>query len=63
MLATEWSEIVNADWPHLVQLMAPGAVVFDGRNALDAQEVRTAGGKYIGVGRPDGIGRDGAAAI
>jgi UDPglucose 6-dehydrogenase len=57
VLATEWTEIVHADWPALVASMAPTRVVFDGRNALDAQEIRSAGGTYIGVGRPDGVGR------
>ncbi len=56
VLATEWSEIVSADWAALVGTMRPGAVVFDGRNGLDPQVIRAAGAKYIGVGRPDGVG-------
>lgn len=56
VLATEWSEIVDADWRSLVALMNDGAIVFDGRNAIDPQEIRAAGGNYIGVGRPDGVG-------
>lgn len=57
VLATEWSEIVRADWRALTASMAPGAVVFDGRNALDPEDIHAASGTYIGVGRPDGIGR------
>lgn len=52
ILTTEWEEIVRADWPNLVASMASGAIVFDGRNALDPRTIRDAGGKYIGVGRP-----------
>ncbi len=62
VLATEWSEIVSADWSALVATMRPGAIVFDGRNGLDPQVVRAAGAKYIGVGRPDGVGCNGPAA-
>ncbi|MCG2807052.1 MAG: UDP-glucose/GDP-mannose dehydrogenase family protein [Coriobacteriia bacterium] len=54
ILATEWQEIVRADWPALVTTMSNGAVVFDGRNALQAEDIRGAGGTYIGVGRPSG---------
>lgn len=56
VLATEWRQIVDADWGALVATMADGAVVFDGRNALDPLQIRAAGGSYIGVGRPDGVG-------
>lgn len=55
VLATEWHEIVNADWRGLVAIMNDDAVVFDGRNAVDPQEIRGAGGNYIGVGRPEGV--------
>jgi UDPglucose 6-dehydrogenase len=53
VLMTEWSQIVEADWRALVGAMRPGAVVFDGRNALDPAVIRGAGAHYIGVGRPD----------
>ena len=62
VLATEWSEIVNADWTTLVGSMREGAVVFDGRNGLDPQVISAAGAKYIGVGRPDGVGCNGPTA-
>ncbi|MHB9004097.1 MAG: UDP-glucose dehydrogenase family protein [Coriobacteriia bacterium] len=54
VLATEWAEIASADWPALIASMAEGAVVFDGRNALDAHTIREAGAHYIGIGRPQG---------
>lgn len=56
VLATEWEQIVDADWPMLVELMSDGALVFDGRNVLDPREIRAAGGDYLGVGRPEGVG-------
>lgn len=54
ILATEWLEIVRADWAALIGSMAGRRVVFDGRNALDPEIIRHAGGTYIGVGRPQG---------
>ena len=51
VIATEWSEIVGADWPELVMSMREPRLVFDGRNCLDADAVRAAGGVYVGVGR------------
>jgi len=57
VLATEWVEIIDADWPALVASMGNGAVVFDGRNVLDAATIRAAGGTYIGVGRPETPGQ------
>ncbi len=54
ILATEWEEIVRADWRMLVGLMTADRVVFDGRNALDPDLIEAAGGRYIGVGRPRG---------
>ncbi len=58
VLATEWHDIVSADWAALVASMADGRVVFDGRNALSPELIRTAGGRYIGVGRPDTVRTD-----
>ncbi len=59
ILATEWTEIVGADWPGLIASMAPGALVFDGRNALDPAVIHTAGARYIGVGRPANVASGG----
>lgn len=52
VLATEWAEIVTADWAGLVASMNVAPVVYDGRNALDPQVIGGAGAHYIGVGRP-----------
>jgi UDPglucose 6-dehydrogenase len=53
VLATEWDEIVKADWSALLPTMNGDPLVFDGRNALDPNVIRKAGGRYIGVGRPE----------
>lgn len=51
VVATEWPEIAGADWRDLVALMQEPQLVFDGRNCLDGDAVRAAGGVYVGVGR------------
>jgi len=53
VLTTEWATITSADWTALVETMQPEPIVFDGRNALDPKTIRSAGARYIGVGRPD----------
>jgi UDPglucose 6-dehydrogenase len=51
IVATEWDEIVNADWKALCETMVGPKLVFDGRNCLDTAVVRAGGGDYVGVGR------------
>ena len=50
-LVTEWAQLVNADWPAIAGRMNPPRFVFDGRNALDAGQMRDLGFQYMGVGR------------
>jgi UDPglucose 6-dehydrogenase len=50
VLVTEWPQLVNLDWPALASTMRQQVVV-DGRNALDADLLRSAGYVYWGVGR------------
>lgn len=50
-LVTEWPELVNLEWSDVAKKMR-GQVVVDGRNALDARLVRSAGLLYAGFGRP-----------
>jgi len=52
IIATEWPQIIEADWSRLVSTMKDPRVVFDGRNALRGAAVEAAGGCYIAVGRP-----------
>lgn len=52
VIATEWSEFVGLDWDRVRGLMVDPAIIFDGRNCLDADAVRGAGLTYMAVGRP-----------
>ena len=51
VLVTEWAEFIELDWARVRSVMAEPAIVFDGRNALDASAVQAAGLAYMGVGR------------
>ncbi len=51
VLLTEWPQIVRAEWPCIAEAMRPPRLLFDGRNALDADAMRALGFEYAGVGR------------
>ena len=51
LVTTEWRDIVDADWHALLGSMRAPRYVYDGRNCLDGDAVRAAGGLYVGVGR------------
>lgn len=51
VVATEWDDICAADWSTLAASMCEPRIVFDGRNCLEPQAVRSGGGEYVGVGR------------
>jgi UDPglucose 6-dehydrogenase len=50
VLVTEWPEFLALDWKQVAEAMS-GALVIDGRNALDPDAVRAAGLEYEGIGR------------
>ena len=50
VLVTEWPQFLELDWGRVAQTMG-GDLVIDGRNALDAEAVRSAGLRYEGIGR------------
>lgn len=52
ILVTEWPELVELDWQRVRSTMSDPAIVFDGRNALDARRIEDAGLTYMAVGRP-----------
>ncbi|MDY0339624.1 MAG: UDP-glucose/GDP-mannose dehydrogenase family protein [Coriobacteriia bacterium] len=52
IVATEWGEFSALDWSRVRGVMEEPAIVFDGRNCLDADAVRAAGLTYMAVGRP-----------
>lgn len=57
IVVTEWQEFVDLDWAKARSVMADPAIIFDGRNCLDADAVRAAGLTYMAVGR-DGSHRN-----
>jgi len=51
ILATEWSEFIEADWDKIKKAMDEPYAVIDGRNALSPNRLIAAGFKYVGIGR------------
>lgn len=49
-ILTEWDEFVNYDWQKIYDSMQKPAFVFDGRNILNAKELKSIGFVYIGIG-------------
>jgi len=54
VVVTEWHEFGELDWKRVREVMASPAIIFDGRNCLDADAVRAAGLTYMAVGRDGG---------
>jgi nucleotide sugar dehydrogenase len=52
VLVTEWAEFLQLDLHEVARRMRPGALILDGRNALDAGAVTAAGLRYAGFGLP-----------
>jgi UDPglucose 6-dehydrogenase len=50
MIMTEWDAYKSPDYHELGERLA-NRIIFDGRNILDANEVRQAGLVYVGIGR------------
>jgi UDPglucose 6-dehydrogenase len=50
VLVTEWPELAEVDWASLADRMR-SAVLVDGRNMLDPEELRAAGFTYDAIGR------------
>lgn len=50
LLLTEWEEFLNLDFRRLKKAMRH-AIIFDGRNCLNPQEMKRAGFKYYAIGR------------
>lgn len=53
VVATDWNEYKQIDFADLKSAMK-NALLFDARNMYNEEELRTAGWKYLGVGKPDG---------
>lgn len=52
VLLTEWEEWVPLDYQAIFQNMKQPAFVFDGRNLLDANQLRRIGFEIYGIGKP-----------
>lgn len=51
VVATEWKEFLEIDWPAVRERMVQPYVVLDGRNCLDPGKLKESGIRYIGMGR------------
>jgi len=51
VIMTEWGEFRHPDFVHMKRRMAQ-AVVFDGRNLYEPEQIRSAGFRYHSIGRP-----------
>jgi UDPglucose 6-dehydrogenase len=51
ILATEWPQLLEADWNKVKKGMVEPYAIIDGRNALPKDRLVAAGFKYIGIGR------------
>ncbi|CAH0334840.1 UDP-glucose 6-dehydrogenase [Flavobacterium sp. CECT 9288] len=49
-ILTEWDEFANYDWQKIFEGMQKPAFIFDGRNVLDAAQLRAIGFVYQGIG-------------
>jgi len=52
IIATEWDEFRRLDWARVRDSMAR-PLIFDGRNLLDPQQLKSLGFEYHSMGRPD----------
>ena len=50
VIATDWPEYADLDWTRLKQVVRR-AIIFDGRNMLDASSLREAGWQLIRIGQ------------
>ena len=51
LLMTDWKAYAQLDWPRIYASMRKPALVFDTRNCLDAQALRSLGFKVLNVGK------------
>lgn len=51
LFLTEWDAYAALDWPRLAKLVAPGAMIFDGRGIVDHARAHAAGFKIFAIGK------------
>ena len=52
VILTEWDEFIALDYEKIFKNMQQPAFVFDGRNLLDLNRLRTIGFEAYGIGKP-----------
>jgi UDPglucose 6-dehydrogenase len=51
LLCTEWQQYAILDWQRIYDSMNKPALVFDGRNILNSEELKRIGFEFIGIGK------------
>jgi UDPglucose 6-dehydrogenase len=51
LLCTEWEEFTKLDWQKIYSSMSKPALVFDGRNILNGEELKKIGFEFLSIGR------------
>ncbi|MCL1956234.1 MAG: nucleotide sugar dehydrogenase [Fibromonadales bacterium] len=51
LLCTEWQQYTSLDWKKIYDSMSKPALVFDGRNILDGEELKKIGFEFISIGK------------
>jgi UDPglucose 6-dehydrogenase len=51
LLCTEWHEFVALDWQKIYNSMSKPALVFDGRNILNGEELKKIGFEFMSIGK------------
>ena len=50
-IITEWDEFIDYDWKIIYKKMKKPAYIFDGRNILDKDFIKSIGFIYVGLGK------------
>jgi len=51
LLCTEWKQYATLDWQRIYNSMSKPALIFDGRNILDGEQLKKIGFEFIGIGK------------
>jgi len=51
LLCTEWQQYTVLDWKKIYNSMSKPALIFDGRNILDGEELKKIGFEFISIGK------------
>jgi len=51
LLCTEWKQFAELDWKKIYSLMSKPALIFDGRNILDGDELVKIGFEFMSIGK------------